>query len=212
MSENSILSLDDKQTTAGGAAQIDAAKYEQFMRDVKSKQNLTLAVVGGFAASVVAAVLWALLTYATNYKIGFAAVGVGFLVGYAVRFFGKGISPAFGIVGAVFALFGCVFGDFLATIIAASQIEGASASMIFTALLSSPGIVLEILQESFSPMDLLFYGIAVYEGYKYSFLQIGAEELSTLQTSSFTPPAPPAAATLAATTETAPPETEKREE
>ena len=30
---------------------------------------------------------------------------------------------------------------------------------------------------TFSPMDLLFYGIAVYEGYKFSFRQVGPEDL-----------------------------------
>lgn len=32
-------------------------------------------------------------------------------------------------------------------------------------------------------MDLLFYGIAIYEGYKFSFRQIIEQELATLKTS-----------------------------
>ena len=185
MSENSILSLGDEQTANGGGAAIDPTKYEQFMRDVKMRQNLPMAIFGGFVASLVAAVLWATLTYATHYKIGYAAIGVGFLVGYAVKFLGKGISPVFGVVGAFFALFGCVFGDLLTTIIVAARVEEVPVSVILDAFLSSPDIVVDIFKETFSPMDLLFYAIAVYEGYKVSLRHIGDDELAALRT---TPP------------------------
>lgn len=35
----------------------------------------------------------------------------------------------------------------------------------------------ELMAETFSPMDLLFYGIALYQGYKMSFRHITQEEL-----------------------------------
>ena len=47
--------------------------------------------------------------------------------------------------------------------------------------LTSPGVLLEIMKETFRPMDLLFYAIAVYEGYKFSFRQISEEEMASLQ-------------------------------
>jgi hypothetical protein len=40
-------------------------------------------------------------------------------------------------------------------------------------------MVPEVMMDAFSPMDLLFYGIAIYEGYKFSFRQITEEELLT---------------------------------
>lgn len=100
MNENSIFSGGEPSAN-NGAPEIDPTKYEQFMRDVKFRQNLPLAIFGGFVASLVAAVLWGTLTYATHYKIGYAAIGVGFLVGYAVKFLGKGITPVFGIVSTL---------------------------------------------------------------------------------------------------------------
>src|SRR5215207_6454538 len=149
--------------------EVDPLKYAQFIDAIKSEQNLPFAVLGGLVASVVAAIIWALITYATNFQIGFMAIGVGFLVGYVVRYVGKGISPAFGIVGAMLALFGCLLGNLLTTIIVASQLENSSLSMVLSALLSEPTIFLEIMKATFSPVDLLFYGIAVYEGYRFSF-------------------------------------------
>jgi len=178
MSLNSI-SPENEETQAN--TEIDAVRYGQFMDALKSEQNLLMAVLGGLAASVVAAVLWAAITYATNYQIGFMAIGVGFLVGFVVRYLGKGISISFGIVGAAFALFGCLLGNLLTTVIVASQLEGSSLSMVLSTLLYDPTIVFEVIKATFSPIDLLFYGIAVYEGYKFSFRQISEEELASLQ-------------------------------
>jgi len=38
-------------------------------------------------------------------------------------------------------------------------------------------LVPSLLVETGSPIDLLFYGIAIYEGYKFSFRKITEEEL-----------------------------------
>lgn len=164
-------------------AEVDAVKLERLMQDIKSKQNLPFAIASGLIASVIAAFIWAIITYITNYQIGFMAIGVGFLVGYAVNFFGKGMTTIFGIVGAFFSLFGCLLGNLLMTIIAASRLEDSSTSLVLTALLTSPGIILEVMKETFSPIDLLFYAIAIYQGYRISIRQISEEELASVRKS-----------------------------
>lgn len=178
MSEFSITP--ESEESANLTAGIDPIKYEQLMRDLKSKQNLPFAVVGGLLASIIAAIIWAVVTYVTNFQIGFMAIGVGFVVGYAVKLFGKGITPVFGVVGAFFALFGCLLGNLLMTVIAASQLEDSSASLVLTTLMTSPSIIIEIMKETFSPIDLLFYAIAVYEGYRFSIRQVTEEELDSV--------------------------------
>ena len=67
------------------------------------KNNNPLAIIGGLIAALVGAAIWAAITVETGYQIGYMAVGVGFLVGFAVRIFGKGTTQAFGIIGAVLA-------------------------------------------------------------------------------------------------------------
>ena len=183
MSFQSVTPDSETQTT-----EIDPTKLEQLMNSIKSRQSLSMAVLGGLIASIVAALLWAIITYATKFQIGFMAIGVGFLVGYAVNYFGKGITTTFGIIGAAFSLFGCILGNILTTIIAVSFQEGVPFSAILMAFLTNPAIVAEILKETFSPIDLLFYGIAVYEGYKFSFRQISEEEIADLQKSQNPPP------------------------
>ena len=54
----------------------------------------------------------------------------------------------------------------------------------------TPEIAIDMLTYMFSPIDLLFYGIAVYEGYRFAFRQFTHEEISALaeENSSTTPP------------------------
>ena len=167
------------ETTAGNAAY--RANLEQFMREARAKESLPMAILAGLVSSIVAAIIWALITSVTHFQIGFMAIGVGFLVGYAVKFLGRGFGTIFGIVGAFFALFGCVLGNLLTVIVSAAMTEGVPVMTILTAFLTSPGIILEIFKETFSVMDLLFYAIAVYEGYRFSIRQLSDEEFANLQ-------------------------------
>jgi len=128
--------------------------------------NLPLAIVCGIVAAIVGAVIWAVVTVATEYQLGLMAIAIGFLVGFAVRL-GKGATPIFGLVGAMLSLFGCLLGNFLAMVGFAAKGEHAG---VFATLSSIDyAKVPALMVSTFSAMDLVFYGIAVYEGYKFSF-------------------------------------------
>ena len=190
MSEYSITPQSEEESSPDEPA-FDQTKYEQMMQDVRLKQSLTFGILGGLLASLVAAVIWGLISYVTNFQIGFMAIGVGFLVGYAVRYCGSGVTMPFGIAGAVLSLFGCILGNLFMAMIVISRSEDVSLPLVFLAFLTSPGIVLEIYAAIFSPIDLLFYGIAVYEGYRFSFYQLTDEEVAAVRT----PPPPPVSET-----------------
>ena len=169
------------ESAEGATPETDPVKLEQLMRAKREEQSLTLAIFGGLLASVVAAIIWAAITYATSYQIGFMAIGVGVLVGYAVNYFGKGMTVTFGVVGAAFALFGCLFGNLLTDFIVLSQQEDSSIGLVLGAYLSSPVIIVEIMKETFSPIDLLFYAIAIFQGFKLSYGHLTEEELASIQ-------------------------------
>jgi hypothetical protein len=92
---------------------IDPLILQAAMQRLKSEQSFVLATVAGGVAALLGACVWAAVTVTTNYQIGWMAVGVGFLVGYTVRSFGKGIDKSFGIVGAAWSLAGCAAGNLL---------------------------------------------------------------------------------------------------
>jgi hypothetical protein len=131
------------------------------------EQNPIMGFVGGLSAALIGAVLWAGITYASNLKIGFMAVGIGYMVGYAVRIFGKGIDPIFAYMGAGLALFGCVFGDLLTSILLIDNETGSALGSSLYLLLSFDSIV-ALITVIFSPIDLLFYALAMYEGFRFA--------------------------------------------
>src|SRR5260221_13726610 len=79
---------------------IDPERAKAYLSELQSQQSLLGGIGGGFISAIIGAVIWAAVTVATGYQIGWMAVGVGFLVGVAVRKYGKGLTPMFGVIGA----------------------------------------------------------------------------------------------------------------
>jgi len=170
---------DQVQPQSEGQVEINQVKLAYLMQQIRDNQNLSLAIAGGAGAALLGACLWAIITMATGYQIGFMAIGVGFMVGYTVRFFGKGIDKSFGLSGAILSLLGCLAGNLLAACASLAQYENMGFFDVLSRL--DPDIALEIMAATFSPMDLLFYGIAVYEGYKFSFRQMTEQDLASIR-------------------------------
>ncbi len=131
--------------------------------------NLVLATIAGVVAALVGALLWAVLVGATHIKIGYAAVGVGFLVGWTMRAVGKGRSPVYGYVGAVLALLGCVVGDVLTDCIAVAEQVGKPTLELVSRL--TPSLAVELLKAGFQTYDALFYIFAAMAGYRNAFFK-----------------------------------------
>jgi hypothetical protein len=139
------------------------------------EQNLSLAIIGGLGVAIVSAFIWALITYYTKYQIGYMAIAVGAAVGFTVRFLGKGLTPLFGIIGAGFALFGCLLGNLFSQVGFLADSYSVSYVTIFSWL--DPVVLKGIFTGSFNAMDLLFYGLAIYEGFRFSFRSISKENI-----------------------------------
>lgn len=163
---------EDQQTTG---PQLSQEKFNEYVAQLKSQQNFPKAILVGIIAALIGAGLWAVITIATEYQIGFMAVGVGLLVGFTVRSAGNGIDQKFGILGAGLSLFGCLLGNYLTVIGMIGKYSGLGFMDTFTTI--GFGGAISLLGETFEPVDILFYGIAVYEGYKFSFRRISQNEI-----------------------------------
>lgn len=157
------------------AMTINNEKLNAYIELLKLDQNLSFAVIAGLAAALVSAALWAAITVATGYQIGYMAIGVGAVVGFVVRRVGKGFDKIFGIAGALLSLVGCMLGNYLSMVAFYATGEGEN---FFNVLFNiETAAIPDIMFAGFSPMDVLFYGFAIYFGYKFSFRQLSEKEI-----------------------------------
>ncbi|TCK92872.1 hypothetical protein EDC19_2028 [Natranaerovirga hydrolytica] len=133
-------------------------------------QNYMMGIIGGILGAVAGALIWAVITVVTDYQIGWMAIGVGFLVGKSVSYFGNGEHVNFRIIGAIFALLGCLFGNVLALTIILSNYY--SVPLFELIGIMNIGMVIELLVDTFDAMDILFYGLAILQGYKISVKEV----------------------------------------
>lgn len=151
----------------------EAQRAMQFFRE---EQNLVMGFLYGLFAAIAGAAIWAGATIATGYQIGWLAIGIGFLVGIAVRAGGKGIDQVYGIVGAALSLFGCALGNLLTVAWFVSQEYGVPVWEVLSGM--DPAMAIEMMSATFQVMDLLFYGLAIYFGYRYAFRELTPEDFN----------------------------------
>ena len=163
-------STEDYYSNEAGVA-IPAGILEKF----RGKQKLILGVLASLIVGILGASLWGIITLTTNFQIGFMAVGIGAGVGITMRITGKGIDPIFGISGGLISLFSVLLGNFFCIIGYVAEAE--NLAFFETLLMLDYRYVPELLMETFSVIDLIFYGIAVYEGYRFSFRKITGEDI-----------------------------------
>jgi len=121
-----------------------------------STGSLPKAAIAGLVAAGISAAIWAGITIATNYQIGWIAIGVGFLCGVAVRAVGKGRTVPFRVLGAACALIGIVVGNAY-TIVHYAAKDGYAIGIIEA--------IPYVVQDT-NPISWLFYAIGVWQGWK----------------------------------------------
>ena len=162
---------------------INEQQAAMLMQTFAEEQNLLMGTISGLLAALVGAGIWAGVTIATEYQIGWMAVGIGFLVGLAVQFAGKGISPIFGWTAAALSMFGCVVGNILTYTWFIADYEGLGFMEVASQL--NVAAIVGLLATTFGAMDILFYGLAVYFGYKTAFRQVTQADLDRVAGKSF---------------------------
>jgi hypothetical protein len=157
-----------------------------------ARPNLVGGVLAAAAGALVGAVAWAVLVSATDYKIGFAAVGVGALAGIAAGKVGGG-APQLPVIAAVIGLIGCVIGDVFTDAHAVAKIasQGGSAISSFHVLrtmLEHPSdFGWPVYKAGFEALDVLFYGFAAVAAFRLA----TAHGLAHRPPASFPPPTAP---------------------
>lgn len=156
--------------------ELDPFKVQELQERLHSEQNLLLGIIAGLVAALIGAAIWAAITFIADLQIGWMAIGLGFLVGWAIQYFGKGVDRVFGFLGGGLALLACLAGNLFMLAAFIAQEESAAFIDVLAFMILNPAADLELLVATFSPIDLLFYALAAYYGYKYAFRQVTQAE------------------------------------
>jgi hypothetical protein len=168
--DEAVVAMDEKKAAEEGMIVREVSVSAEILERLRLHQSVGYALLGGCVAMLVSATLWAIISVTIKFQIGYMAIGVGLLVGFMVRFFGIGLERKFGILGGVFAFLGCLLGNFFSYVgISAEQLKQSFFDVL---QLVDWEVAKNMMIETFSPMDVLFYGIAIYEGYRFAFAPI----------------------------------------
>jgi len=169
--------------------QVDEAEIARQLFELRTNQRYFAALFAGIFAMLVGAVVWALVAYLTKFEVGYLAIAVGALVGFAVKKAGRGVTPVFGIMGAILAVLGIAIGKVLGVVAFVANAENMRFFEVLSML--DLAVILEVLRQSFHPIDVLFYGLAIYWGFKHSFRHITHAKLRAAMAAEMTIPAVP---------------------
>lgn len=177
LDESVKIELNDSEPLEQG--EVKAKLSSEILEKLRLEQNLPIAILAGIGTGLIGAILWGLITVTTNYQIGYMAIAIGAGVGFSMRYIGKGIDQIFGIAGGVIAVLSCFIGNFFSVIGFYANAE--SLEFLETLLLFDYSYFFPVMTETFSFMDIIFYGIAGYEGYKFSFRTFTEADIANLK-------------------------------
>jgi hypothetical protein len=131
--------------------------------------NIVMAVMLGSMAGVVAGIVWYFFAILTGYQIGYIALGVGFIIGWAVIFgSGKKRGPVLQVISAAITLATLFISEYFMTMYYyrqyllenKAQFPDYNGEIFFLSPFDP-----EVLSSMISPMGLLIWGIGIYFAY-----------------------------------------------
>ncbi len=124
-----------------------------------SEQNFPAAVIVGAVATLLAAVAYGIIVATWHFSYGFAAAGIGVVIGISMQFLGRGISMKFAAVATVYTIAGCLLGNLFRVIM--EQVRGTGTSPIDLLRNNSLSTLAEWSVSYVSLIDLVYWFVAV---------------------------------------------------
>jgi hypothetical protein len=146
--------------------EIKAKAHPKIYEKIINDQDFIKAIFYALFASVIGAIIWALIAVIINMKFGIVAIGIGALVGFTIKTYGKGITINYAILGSIISLFGCVLGNFLIVVAFASKEMHTTFFHLFNQVPLSR--IPQIMWDTTQIEDFIFYAITIYEGFRFA--------------------------------------------
>lgn len=124
-----------------------------------AEQNFPAAAISGLIATILSAVIYALIVMNASFSAPFVAAGVGTLIGLAMQFPGRGIELKFAILASILTVAGCLLGDYLIGPLAWLRRQGESVMDIFSQM--SIESFVEFTASNFRLVDIVYLAFAI---------------------------------------------------
>ncbi len=151
-----------------------------------ARQSLAAGLVAAVLGALAGAVVWAVIASVTNYKIGYAAVGVGALTGFLAGKVGGG-HPQLPFAAAGIGMLGCLFGDLL---ISAHELAEYAHVSSFSVMTDHFNAVWEVYKYEFDFLSAVFYGFAGFAAFRLATQHVVMAQQAAAP--AYPPPAGPA--------------------
>ena len=134
-------------------------RHYEVAEKLLAEQNFVAAAIAGGMATLLSAIAYGIVVEKWPVVYGFAAVGLGTVVGFFIGFVGRGVTPKFSVLAAVYTIVGCILGNLLARIW--NQAKAPASSLADVIRDNSMSDLARWSLAGLSPMDLLFWFVAV---------------------------------------------------
>ncbi|MDJ0760670.1 MAG: hypothetical protein QNJ19_14840 [Woeseiaceae bacterium] len=139
----------------------DKEKQENYALAEKllSEQNFAAAIIAGATAALLAALGYGITVSVWPVFYGFAAAGVGLIVGLAMGFLGRGIEAKFTVLAVTYTVIGCVLGNVFMQVLNVARATRTSPLDVLQA--QPPSILAEWLVSGLSLVHAIYWLVAV---------------------------------------------------
>ena len=132
-----------------------------------SRQNLPTGILAGVGAMLAGTVLWILV--AQKYQVSWMSIVVAFGIASATKYAGKVTVWWPGAINAILALIAAIIGN-LATAVYIVSKRGKTPGEIMAGM--DVGTAVTFLKALSGPVGIVFYALAIYVGFWFSFTHI----------------------------------------
>ena len=144
-----------------------SAELHQAIAAQSTEINYAMGLAGGVLGGVLGALVWWGFTVVTNIAFGLIAVVIGIAVGKGVTLLsGHKRHINLQIMAVAISVLSFVYASFLVNRSFIQEAFKAEGTPLEIPLLPSTEMFVEVVKAGFSPIDLLFLGIVIYQAWK----------------------------------------------
>ncbi|MEE9156320.1 MAG: DUF6572 domain-containing protein [Gemmatimonadota bacterium] len=155
-------SASGKQTVLG-ASDAPPLTYEEAA--ALERPSVLRAIGAALTGAILAGLIWPLFAAAVGHGVSPMALAAGFMVGFGVRLQGRG--AVYQVVGITGTILGCAIGSALSAATLQAMTDGTGLGGVI-GVVSDSGALLQAVMSTYSSLDLIAYGLALYFAFRLS--------------------------------------------